>query len=106
MDSLKRKINENQEKIIREKISKIEKDYPTISGKDDTKNDPRFVRNIFTHIWLLLKCEKKRLNEVSRLNDLIEKEFGKSMNIFNFIKRSKKLQVVEDILFDTNEKHL
>ena len=56
-------------------------------GKENNLKDPRFVRNIFDHIWLLMKCEKKKLDDASRLGKIIEDEFGKSMDIFNFIKR-------------------
>ena len=41
-----------------------------------------------------MKCDKNRLREISKLNKIIDKEFAKSMNVQNYIKKGKKLEVI------------
>ena len=97
-------IKENKE--IKEKMNLIIKNYPTIGGKSNYKNDPRFVRNIFYQLYLYITCEKKRLNEINLMNEIIDEEFARYMNIHNFIQRGKRLEVIQDILFDKNEANI
>jgi hypothetical protein len=108
-DLIELSINENikkNENETREKMNMILNNYPTIKKNVDNKKDPRFVRNIFLYLYLLITCQRQRLKKVSKLNDIIDREFAESMNVFNFINRGKKLLIVENILFNQDERML
>ena len=108
-DLIELSINENikkDENDTKEKINMILKNYPTIKNKHGYKKDPRTVRNIFSYLYLILTCKRKRLKQVNSLTDIIDREFAESMNVYNFIKREKNLIVIENILFNQEEKIL
>ena len=48
----------------------------------------------------------ERINEVKRLKAIIDKEFSISLNIFSHIKKTKKLEIIENLVFNKNEKIL
>jgi hypothetical protein len=105
-DRINKNIIDEDNKLIKEKMINIHEKYPTIRGKIDYRGDKRFVRNIFSYIYLYLTCNRKRINEVKRLKAIIDKEFSISLNIYSQIKKTKKLEIIENLVFNKNEKIL
>lgn len=97
------KLENNNENLIKEKMINIKKNYPTFGMSGNYENDPRFVKNFFDYFCLYIKCKKKRLNEVNKLKDILDKEFAKYMDIYTHVKERRKLEIIEDILFNPNE---
>ena len=104
-DRINKEIIDEDNKLIKEKMIFIHEKYPTIGGRID-RGDKRFVRNIFSYIYLYLTCNRKRINEVKRLKAIIDKEFSISLNIYSQIKKTKKLEIIENLVFNKNEKIL
>jgi hypothetical protein len=104
-DRINKEIIDEDNKLIKEKMIFIHEKYPTIGGRID-RGDKRFVRNIFSYIYLYLTCNRKRINEVKRLKAIIDKQFSISLNIYSQIKKTKKLEIIENLVFNKNEKIL
>lgn len=99
-NSLNRENNPSQfDKNIKEKMFILQKKYQ----KADYKNDPRFIKNIFSYTKLLFICDSKKLNEIKKIELIIDKEFANFLNIFNFIENQKRQQAIERILFNKHD---
>lgn len=104
---LESKNEEKKNKEIKNKLEQINQKYPSISNRKVYKKDERFTRNIFDIVFFCFKCQFKKIKNIARLNDIIDREFATSMNIYNFIKMTKRSKIVEDLLFDdANEEKL
>jgi hypothetical protein len=99
-----KEVNKNVSICVKENIENILKNYPTIKNlKDNTKKNYE-VSDYSYFLFLFLTCRKKKLKQVSILSKIIDKEFAISMNIYNYIKKIKDFTVIENILFNSEEK--